>query len=129
MMWCMHLLLLAKANTQLVGVQLGRTAPPPATASHAAPPAAGELAASSPASLPPEIYQSAGRGELQKVASWLRKGGLVDALGPASTEGGQTETFNYHYLRELAFEYAFLLEKLQKLEPTAVEPMPEARIL
>ena len=35
----------------------------------------------------------------------------------------------YHYLRELAFEYAFLLEKLQKLEPTAVEPMPEARIL
>ena len=56
MMWCMHLLIV-KANTQLVGVQLGRTAPPPATASHAAPPAAGELAASSPASLPPEIYQ------------------------------------------------------------------------
>ena len=50
-------------------------------------------AARSPTSLPPEIYQSAGRGELRKVASWLRKGGLVDALGPASTEGGQTETF------------------------------------
>jgi|TARA_B110001469_G_C9582151_1_gene288731 oligopeptidase B len=30
----------------------------------------------------------------------------------------------YHYLRELAFEYAFLLEKLQKLEPTPETPIP-----
>ena len=30
---------------------------------------------SSPASLPKEMYQSAKRGELQKVVKWLRKGG------------------------------------------------------
>ena len=31
----------------------------------------------------------------------------------------------YHYLRELAFEYAFLLDKLQKLEPQGqLSPRP-----
>ena len=42
-------------------------------------PDAGELAMSSPA-LPVEIFQSAKRGELQKVVRWLGKGGPVDAL-------------------------------------------------
>ena len=31
---------------------------------------------SSPASLPSEIHRAAGRGELQKVVKWLRKGGV-----------------------------------------------------
>ena len=44
---------------------------------------------SSPASLPKEIHQSAAEGELQKVVKWLRKGGLVDALCPNTTEGGR----------------------------------------
>ena len=82
-----------QAHTATAELIQQHAAPPQPAASPAAPPAAGEPAARSPTSLPPEIYQSAGRGELRKVASWLRKGGLVDALGPASTEGGQTETF------------------------------------
>ena len=83
-----------QAHTATAELIQQHAAPPQPAASPAAPPAAGEPAARSPTSLPPEIYQSAGRGELRKVASWLRKGGLVDALGPASTEGGQTETFS-----------------------------------
>ena len=47
---------------------------------------------SSPASLPLEIYHSAGRGERQKVAKWLRKGGPVDALCSTTAEGGLTVT-------------------------------------
>ena len=47
---------------------------------------------SSPASLPKEITLSAQRGELQKVVKWLRKGGLVDALGSATTRGGRPTT-------------------------------------
>ena len=43
---------------------------------------------SAPASLPEEIYLSAKRGELQKVVKWLRKGGEVGALCPATTRGG-----------------------------------------
>ena len=44
---------------------------------------------SSPASLANEIYQSAKRGELQKVVKWLRKGGQVDAFGPGTTDDGR----------------------------------------
>ena len=47
---------------------------------------------SSPASLPIEIYRSAGRGELQKVVKWLRKGGLVDSLGSATAAGDRPTT-------------------------------------
>ena len=39
-----------------------------------------------PAPLPKEMYQSAKRGELQKVVKWLREGGQVDALCPITTE-------------------------------------------
>jgi len=61
----------------------------PTAAAPAAPPDAGEPAVSSPALLPLEIYQSAGRGELQKVVKWVRKGGLVDAFCPVTSKDGQ----------------------------------------
>ena len=48
---------------------------------------------SSPASLPKEIHRSAERGELQKVVKWLRKGGLVDALGSTRTRDGRPTTY------------------------------------
>eukprot|EP00964_Phaeocystis_antarctica_P156538 scaffold126248_cov63-Phaeocystis_antarctica.AAC.1 len=116
MLGCMHALLLAGASTQLINVH-GHTAqqwaevnakgqpttaeltrqhaapPQPDAASPAAPPDAGEPAVSSPALLPREVYESAGRGELQKVTKWLGKGGPVDALCPATTEDGSTATF------------------------------------
>eukprot|EP00964_Phaeocystis_antarctica_P137837 scaffold102422_cov60-Phaeocystis_antarctica.AAC.2 len=114
MLGCMLALLFARA-TQLVDVN-GGTAPQwaevqgqPTTAEltwqHAAPtpqPAAASLVAppdaepgeSSSASLPVEIYQSAGRGELQKVVTWLGKGGAVDALCPAPTVTGRTATYS-----------------------------------
>ena len=98
----MKALLRAKANTELLDND-GRTAlqwaedqghtataqllrqhaapPQPAAAAPAAPPDAGEPEDSSPTSLPLEIFESAQRGELPKVVKWLRKGGLVDALG------------------------------------------------
>ena len=47
---------------------------------------------SAPASLPKDIQRSAERGELQKVAKWLRKGAAVDALGYATTRGGRPTT-------------------------------------
>ena len=108
---CMHTLLLAGANAQLININ-GRTAaqwadvqgqpttviervrqhaaptPPIAaslTAASPTPPDAGELAVSSSASLRLEIYYSAGRGELHMVVKWLREGGLADALCPVPT--------------------------------------------
>ena len=47
---------------------------------------------SAPASLPVEIHRSAGLGELQKVVKWLRKGGLVDALGSVTSMDGRPIT-------------------------------------
>ena len=47
---------------------------------------------SSPASLPKEITRSVERGELQKVVKWLRKGGLVDALGSTTARDGRPTT-------------------------------------
>ena len=47
-------------------------------------------AMSSPAPVPKEIHRSAQRGELQKVAKWLRKGGLISALCPITLSDGQT---------------------------------------
>ena len=44
---------------------------------------------SSPAPLPFEIHRSAQRGELQKVVKWLRKGGAIGALCPATTTTGR----------------------------------------
>ena len=97
MLGCMHALLLAGATTKLFDVH-GHTAlqctaekgqptsaeligqhaaPTPAECSPAAAPDAGTLAAITPTSLPLEIYESAGRGELPAVAGWLRKGGSV----------------------------------------------------
>ena len=72
-------------------------APPDAErspASHAAPPDAGEPAVSSAASLPVEMFQSAQRGELQKVVKWLGKGGLTDALCSTPSVDGRTSTFS-----------------------------------
>ena len=43
-------------------------------------------------SLPREIHQSAERGELQKVAKWLRKGGAVDAFRSTRTHDGDLTT-------------------------------------
>ena len=109
-MGCMHALLLAVATTQLIDVH-GSTAPrwaevqgQPTIAGliqqHAAPPQpaaaspsdAGEPAVISPTLLPAEILLAAERGELQKVVSWLRKEGPVDALRSARTIDGQTAT-------------------------------------
>ena len=110
---CVQALLRAKANTELrtekgntallLAENKGHTAttklirqnaapPQPAAASAAAPPDAGEPAVSSPASLPIEIYYSAGRGELQKVVKWLRKGGLANAFCPTTTPDGRATT-------------------------------------
>jgi len=61
----------------------------PATAP-ATPPDTGKHFESSPTSLPAEIFQSAGRGERQKVVEWLAKGGTVDELCPTPTPDGQT---------------------------------------
>eukprot|EP00964_Phaeocystis_antarctica_P008292 scaffold4466_cov53-Phaeocystis_antarctica.AAC.3 len=107
---CVQALLRAKANTELFDYRgftalrhaedqghsttakliRQHAAPPPPAAAPAAPLDAGEPGVSSPASLPVEIYESAERGELQKVASWLRKGGPVDALCPVRAEDGRT---------------------------------------
>ena len=104
MLGSMHLLvLLAKANTQLLNVDR-RTGPQwteakgqpttvampsPAATSPATPTDAGEPRENpSPTpltaivSLPVEIYHSAGQGQLQKVVKWLRKGGSVNAFCP-----------------------------------------------
>ena len=108
---CVKALLRAKANPELLDND-GRTAlqwaeiknhtsiaqllrqhaapPQPANAAApAAPPYAGEPAESNPASLPLEIYESAKRGDLPKLVKWLRKGGLVDALGSATSVDGR----------------------------------------
>ena len=111
---CVKALLRAKANTELLDkdgytalqraeanghtatAQLIRqhAAPPqPAAAAPAAPPDPVEPAESSPASLPLEIYESAQRGELQKVVKWLRKGGWVDALCPTTRKSGKPAAF------------------------------------
>ena len=76
----MHALLLATASTEL-DVN-GRPA-----LQHA-----GEPAVSTAASLPLEIFESAGQGELQKVVKWLRKGGAVDALASLPTADGRPTT-------------------------------------
>jgi hypothetical protein len=112
MLGCMHaLLVLATANTELdvngrTALQHGaakaqghtataelirqHAAPPqPAAAAPAAPPDTSDPAESSPASLPVEIYESAERGELQKVVKWLRKGGSVDAFYSYLTGNGR----------------------------------------
>ena len=113
MLGCMHALLLAGATTQLLDVHshtapqctaekgqlttaelIGQhVAPTPAECSPAAAPDAGKPVASSPASLPLEIFQSAMRGELQKVVKWVRKRGLVDALCSTTAKYGEPAAF------------------------------------
>ena len=78
-MGCMHALLLAGVNTQLIDVH-GGTAPQWAEVK-------GQPTAALPADS--EIYQSVQRGELQKVTKWLRKGGPVDALYPVPDVYGE----------------------------------------
>ena len=56
-------------------------------ASVAARPDARAAAVSPPTSLPLDIFESAGRGELLKVAKWLNTGGLVDTLCPTARDG------------------------------------------
>ena len=64
--------------------------PQPAAAMPATPPDASKPAVSSAASLPPKIYELAGRGELRKVVKWLRKGGSArSALRQPSTGGSR----------------------------------------
>eukprot|EP00964_Phaeocystis_antarctica_P009562 scaffold5196_cov73-Phaeocystis_antarctica.AAC.1 len=105
---CVQALLRAEANTELLDKRDGRTAlqwaeaeghtaiaelirqqaaPPQSTVSAAAPPDAVEPAASPPAMLPLNILQSAERGELQTVATWLNRGGLIDALRSTTIDG------------------------------------------
>ena len=44
------------------------------------------------APLPIQIFESAEKGELQKVVKWLRKGGLVDALCSTTAANGRPTT-------------------------------------
>ena len=73
----------SKGHTAIAALLRQHAAPPqPAAAAPAAPPDAGEPAVSAPASLPLEIFRSAGRGEVQKcgqVAAQGRSGRRVDA--------------------------------------------------
>ena len=81
-------LLLAETegHTAITGLMRQHAAPPqPAAASPADPPDAGEPAVASPASLPVEVFESAQRGELQKVVKWLGKGGPANTLMPAAS--------------------------------------------
>ena len=81
----------AEAHGHTATASLSRQhAPPPQPA--AFPPAASEAAASSPASLPPDILRSAELGELQKVVRWLRKGGAIDSLCSTTSSDGQVQT-------------------------------------
>ena len=106
---CVQALLRAKANTELLDND-GRTAlqyaegtghtataklirqhtapPPPAAAAPDAPPDAVEPEDSAPVSLPLKIYESVQLGQEHKVVNWLRKGGLVDALGSTTSDDG-----------------------------------------
>ena len=105
---CVKALLRAKANTELTDdhgfsavcyaegsghtgiaklIRQHAAPPQPATASPSAPQGAGKPEASPLASLPLEIYESAQRGELQKMVKWLRMGGPVDALCSNEWEG------------------------------------------
>ena len=72
MLGCMHALLLATANTKGVGANTD---------------------VNSRTVLPVEILKSAGRGELQEVVKWLRKGRLADALCSVPNGDGQPSTF------------------------------------
>ena len=70
----------AKGHTAIAELIRQHAAPPPpAAAAPAAPSDAVEPAVSSSALLPTAIFESAQRGELQKVVKWL-KGGTIDAL-------------------------------------------------
>ena len=83
-----------KGHTSIAQLLRQHAAPPqPASAAPAAPPDPVEPEDSAPASLPLEIYESAGRGELQKVVKWVRKGGLVDALCPTTDDDGRPCSF------------------------------------
>ena len=114
---CVQALLLAKANAELLdkdgdtalhwAERKGHTAIAALLRQHAAPPQpaaaapspaaaaaqvnAGESNVSSLASLPFEIFRSAGQGEVQSVVKWLRKGGAIDARCPITiSDNGQT---------------------------------------
>ena len=86
----------AKGHTAIA--ELIRQHAPPPCAQPAAPSDASEPTRRSLASLPEEILASAGRGELQKVVRWLRKGGQVDALGtiPTILKGNGRTTGGLH---------------------------------
>jgi len=86
----------AKGHTAIA--ELIRQHAPPPCAQPAGPSDASEPTRRSLASLPEEILASAGRGELQKVVRWLRKGGQVDALGtiPTVLKGNGRTTGGLH---------------------------------
>ena len=103
---CVRALLRAKANTELLDQDgrsplllaeaQGHTAIADLIRQHAAPPLPAATSpttppdADEPTPLPIEIFQSAKRGELQKVVKWLGKGGMTNALCSAPAEAGQT---------------------------------------
>ena len=68
-------------------------------------------------SLPREIHQSAERGELQKVAKWLRKGGAVDAFRSTRTHDGDLTTESLMHVsqpRTAACDQLELVRELMK---------------
>ena len=86
---CVQALLQAKANTELRQTD-GHTALQCAEIKgHTVITDSGEPAVNSLAPLPLEIYESAERGELQKVVKWLHKGGLADAFCSGTTHDAQ----------------------------------------
>ena len=84
-------------------------------------------AMSSPAPLPEEIKWLAARGELQKVAKWLRKGGAVNAICSRPARDGRISTFTLLHIaaatgqlemvRELPDDFIFFLVFLTILTP------------
>ena len=141
----MKALLRAKANTELLDsygdtalqcAQInGNTAtaelirehtapPPPAAAAPTAAPDAGEPENSAPASLPLEIYESARRGELQKVVKWVRKGGLVDVLCPTTAKSGEPVAYG---LLHAAAGYGHLALVKELLKRGASVDLPRLR--
>ena len=83
----------AQGHTATPSLSRQHAVPPqPGAAPPAATPDASRAAASSPASLPLDILESAVRGELPEVVEWLSKGGAIDALCSLLYYNGQTGT-------------------------------------
>ena len=96
--------------------------PPPAAAAPAAPSDAGEPAESAPASLPLEIFQSAGRGELPAAIEWLTKkcAELEVECPPPQTAARLLDTLVGEFLEDtIVNKPAFIMEHPQTMSPLA----------